>query len=89
MHMTAKHPTAFQAYNAMRALPTKHRPTIDTATRNILERLLIDLMRIRDFEFDTTGNRSEYTGMDVCTSILARLIDGPVSDNVTTDGQWL
>ncbi|RBW51092.1 hypothetical protein DS878_02945 [Marinobacter sp. F3R11] len=83
MHMTAQYPTDSEAYNAMKAAPPKHCPTIDATTRNILERLLVDLMHMRDFEFDTETNLNGYVGMDVCTSVLARLIDGPLPDNVT------
>lgn len=84
MNTTTHYPADFESFNAMKAAPANHRPEMDDTTRTILDRLLIDLMHILDFEFDTESNLNGYVGMDVCTSVLARLIDGPLPGNVTT-----
>jgi hypothetical protein len=83
MSTSTHYPTDFESYNAMKAAPANHRPEMDSTTHNILDRLLIDLMHIRDFEFDTDTNLNGYIGMDIFTSVLARLIGDPLPDNVT------
>ncbi len=87
MNTSTHYPADFESYNAMKAAPANHRPEMDSTTHNILDHLLIDLMHIRDFEFDTDTNLNGYIGMDICTSILARLVDGPLPDNVTALAQ--
>jgi hypothetical protein len=83
MNALTHYPADFESYNAMKAAPPNHRPKMDSITHGILDRLLIDLMHIRDFEFDTDTNLNGYIGMDICTSILARLVGDPLPDNVT------
>jgi hypothetical protein len=73
----------FESYNALIAAPINHSPAMDTTTRNILDHLLTDLMNIREIEFNNGSNLNGYIGMDICTSVLARLVDGSLSDNAT------
>ena len=83
MNALTHYPADFESYKALKAAPVNHSPAMDTTTRNILDRLLTDLMNIREIEFSTGGNLNSYIGMDVCTSVLARLVDGSLSDNAT------
>jgi len=83
MKASTHYPADFESYNALIAAPVNHSPAMDTTTRNILDRLLTDLMNIREIEFNTGSNLNGYIGMDVCTSVLARLVDGSLADNAT------
>ena len=82
MNASTHYPADFESYNALKAAPVNHSPAMDTTTRNILDRLLTDLMNIREIEFSTGGNLNGYIGMDICTSVLARLVDGPLTESV-------
>jgi hypothetical protein len=83
MNALTHYPADFESYNAMKAAPINHSPAMDTTTRNILDHLLTDLMNIREIEFNNGINLHGYIGMDICTSVLARLVDGSLPDNAT------
>lgn len=83
MNALTHYPADFESYNAMKAAPINHSPAMDTTTRNILDHLLTDLMNIREIEFNNGSNLNGYIGMDICTSVLARLVDGSLPDNAT------
>jgi hypothetical protein len=83
MNALTHYPADFESYNAMKAAPINHSPAMDTTTRNILDHLLTDLMNIREIEFNNVSNLHGYIGMDICTSVLARLVDGSLPDNAT------
>jgi len=80
MNALTHYPADFESYNALKAAPVNHRPAMDTTTHKILDRLLTDLMNIREIEFSTGGNLNGYIGMDICTGVLAGLVDGPLTE---------
>jgi hypothetical protein len=87
MNALTHYPADFESYNAMKAAPINHSPAMDTTTRNILDHLLTDLMNIREIEFNNGSNLNGYIGMDICTSVLARLVGDTFPDNVTSLAQ--
>jgi hypothetical protein len=77
MNASTHYPADFRPYNALKAALANHSLALDTTTRNILVRLLTDLMHIREIEFDTGSNLNGHISKDICTSVLAKLVDGP------------
>lgn len=84
MNALTHYPADFESYNALIAAPINHSPAMDTTTRNILDHLLTDLMNIREIEFNNGSNLNGYIGMDICTSVLARLVGDSLPGSATT-----